>query len=247
MSGAVRLCGEAALRSGAGKVTVVTHPEHHAMVNSTCPELMIRGSDDGTISRTLCDSVDVVVLGTGLGRSDWSEAVFDACRSTSAHLVVDADGLNILAERETDIARQADRTILTPHPAEAGRLLGCSAREVQADRFTAAVEIARKYHCVAIIKGCGTVIADQQGHYAVCPLGNPGMASAGTGDALSGVVGALLAQGLNSWDAALCGVVAHAAAGDLAALEIGERGMLASDLIMRLPRVLNARVVDSIE
>jgi len=129
--------------------------------------------------------------------------------------------------------------VLTPHPAEAGRLLGSTAAEIQQDRVAAAQNLARRYRAVAVLKGSGTVVADADGRYAICPLGNPGMATAGSGDVLSGVIGAMLAQGLTPWEAACAGVVAHARAGDLAADEIGERGLMASDITRQLPAVLN--------
>jgi NAD(P)H-hydrate epimerase len=243
MSGAVRLCGEAALRSGAGKVTLATSPEHAALVNLACPELMVRGVRRGKELQTLLGQVNVIVLGTGLGQTSWSERLFKTCLKTELPVVLDADGLNILARLypATGLgeALPRGRWILTPHPAEAGRLLGTSAREVQSDRVGVAKELARRFSAIVVLKGCGTVVADHQGRYAVCPLGNPGMASAGTGDVLAGVIGAFVAQGLGLWEAAIAGVVAHACAGDLAAAEIGERGMIASDIIDQLPAVLN--------
>ena len=242
MSGAIRLCGEAALRSGAGKVTLATRPEHASLVNLNCPELMVRAMPDGDTLKPLLPEVDVVVTGTGLGQSEWSESIFSACMQAPVPVVLDADGLNLLARSFADF--QADSPvlnnwILTPHPAEAGRLLGSSAREVQLDRVGAALELASKYSAIAVLKGCGTVIAEPGGRYAICPLGNPGMATAGSGDVLAGVIGAMLAQGLDTWNAALTGVVAHAAAGDLAAELAGERGMMASDITDCLPAVVN--------
>jgi NAD(P)H-hydrate epimerase len=243
MSGAIRLCGEAALRSGAGKVTLVTRPEHAALINVACPELMVRGMQDGEPLESLLREVDALVTGTGLGQSDWSRSMFDSCMSAPVPVVLDADGLNLLAQRSgsEESALPPGRWILTPHPAEAGRLLGCPAGEVQKDRVSAAQELARRYRAVVVLKGCGTVIADPLGRYAICPLGNPGMATAGTGDVLSGVIGALLAQGLDCWEAAQAGVVAHARAGDLAAEDLGERGLMASDITRMLPAVLNPR------
>lgn len=241
MSGAVRLCGEAALRSGAGKVTIATRPEHAALVNVACPELMARGAGEKADVEGLLEQVDVVVTGTGLGRTEWSREMLEACLAAARPTVLDADGLNVLAEgpyADGDTVLPA-QWILTPHPAEAGRLLSCSARDVQNDRVGAARQIARHFGAVAVLKGCGTVIAEPGGHYAICPLGNPGMATAGSGDVLSGVIGAMLAQGLDAWAAALTGVVAHAAAGDLAAEQSGQRGMLASDITLHLPTVLN--------
>lgn len=240
MSGAVRLAGEAALRSGAGKVTVGTRTEHAALVNAGCPELMARGIEGGDDLEPLLGRVDVLVTGTGLGQTDWSRSVFRACMTATCPTVIDADGLNLLAEmHETPGPSGPVARILTPHPAEAGRLLGCSTARIQQDRVEAALQLAERYTAVVVLKGCGTVIADALGRYAICPLGNPGMATAGSGDVLSGVIGAMLAQGLDAWEGALAGVVAHAAAGDLAAGQGGQRGMIASDITAFLPAVLN--------
>ena len=242
MSGAVRLAGEAALRSGAGKVTVGTRSEHAALVNVGCPELMVRGTESTDELSGLLSRVDAVVCGTGLGQGDWSRRVLDACIAAGRPTVLDADGLNLLAALRGGSGEPVPAGgawVLTPHPAEAGRLLACSAREVQADRVGAAQRLARRYGAVVVLKGCGTVVADADGRYAICPLGNPGMATAGSGDVLSGVIGAMLAQGLSPWEAAQAGVVAHASAGDLAAEQHGQRGLLASDISAFLPLVLN--------
>jgi NAD(P)H-hydrate epimerase len=239
MSGAVRLCGEAALRGGAGKVTLATRAEHAALINTGCPELMVRGVEERSELASLLDRIDVLVTGTGLGQDRWSHDMLAACLECGSPLVLDADGLNLLAgEGERYAGRQRD-WILTPHPAEAGRLLDCAASEVQADRVGSALRLAERYGAVVVLKGCGTVVADASGRYAICPYGNPGMASAGTGDVLSGVIGAMLAQGLDCWEAATAGVLAHALAGDLAAATVGERGLLASDITDCLPAVLN--------
>jgi len=244
MSGAIRLCGEAALRSGAGKVTLVTRPEHAGLVNIACPELMVRGLDGGPELEALLEDCDALATGTGLGHSAWSQEMLTACLQAPLPMVVDADGLNLLAERLAAGDRgdlPAGRWVLTPHPAEAGRLLDCSTARIQQDRVSSAQRLAQHCSAVVVLKGCGTVIADPQGRYAICPLGNPGMATAGTGDVLTGVIGALLAQGLDCWEAACAGVVAHARAGDLAAAAIGERGLMASDITRQLPAVLNPR------
>jgi hydroxyethylthiazole kinase-like uncharacterized protein yjeF len=243
MSGAVRLCGESALRSGAGKVTLATSPEHAALVNLACPELMVRGVRKGKELKTLLKQVNVIVIGTGLGQTSWSEDLFKTCVRTEHPIVLDADGLNILARLYPDMGQSKalprGRWILTPHPLEAGRLLGCGADEVQQDRVGTAQRLADQFDATIILKGCGTVIAEPGGRYAICPLGNPGMASAGTGDVLAGVVSAMVAQNLSLWDAAITGVVVHAHAGDLAARAIGQRGLIASDIIDNLPAVLN--------
>jgi hydroxyethylthiazole kinase-like uncharacterized protein yjeF len=240
MSGAVRLAGEAALRSGAGKVTLATRSEHAGMVNLGCPELMVRGVEQAQQIQELIEQVDVLVTGIGMGQTRWSEDLLAACLSATVPVVIDADGLNLVARLSLESAElPRNNWIMTPHPAEAGRLLGCSSREIQSDRVGAALRMAQRYQAVVALKGCGTVIADPQGRYAICPFGNPGMASAGTGDVLTGVIGAMVAQGLNLWHAAQAGVLAHALAGDRAAAQTGERGMLASDIIAYLPAVLN--------
>jgi NAD(P)H-hydrate epimerase len=244
MSGAVRLAGEAALRGGAGKVTLATRSEHASLINLSCPELMVRAVDNAGDLDRLVEQADVIVTGTGLGQDDWAVSMLRACLRSRGTIVVDADGLNLLAEMFPGIPTgsfPAGRWVFTPHPAEAGRLLGKDAGTVQSDRVAAASEIARRYRAVVALKGCGTVVADDRGRYAICPFGNPGMASAGTGDVLAGVTGAMAAQGLGPWDAAMAGVLAHALAGDLAARQRGQRGMLASDISERLPNVLNPR------
>lgn len=242
MSGAIRLCGEAALRSGAGKVTLATHPDHAALINLGCPELMVRGVRCGRELQALFEQVELIVLGTGLGQTSWSDGLFMSCMQSGVPIVLDADGLNLLSRlhSETDSGDlPRGNWILTPHPAEAGRLLDCGARDVQSDRVAAARQLAERYDAVVVLKGCGTVIADAAGRYAICPHGNPGMATAGSGDVLSGVIGALVAQHLDLWEAAALGVLAHALAGDRAAARIGERGLLASDITQHLPAVLN--------
>jgi len=239
MSGAIRLCGEAALRSGAGRVTLATDPVHAALVNQSRPELMVRPVSTAEELLPLLDGGHTIALGPGLGRAEWSETLFKACLDSNAPMVVDADGLNLLAEQGNDQTAdlRRDNWILTPHPAEAARLLDCSVVDIQNDRVKAAQDIASHYNAVVVLKGCGTVIAKPGGEYAICPLGNPGMATAGSGDVLTGIIAALLAQGLNCRDAAITGVVAHAAAGDMAAQKLGEISLIAGDIIEQLPGV----------
>jgi len=241
MSGAIRLAGEAALRSGAGKVTLATRSEHAGLVNQSCPELMVRGVEKGSELAGLIEAADVVVAGTGLGESAWAEKMIKTCLGSPAPVVMDADGLNLLARMEPESSRLlAGQWIITPHPAEAARLLACRSGQVQADRVRAALELAERFQAVTVLKGCGTVVAAPDGRYAICPFGNPGMATAGSGDVLTGVIGAMVAQGVKDlWAAAIAGVLAHALAGDRVAAEQGERGMLASDITQRLPLVLN--------
>ena len=234
-SGAARLAAEAAARSGAGLVSVATHPEHAAVMNLHCPELMCHAVRDGGDLLALLKKASVVAVGPGLGQRAWSRELLGRALDSGLPMVVDADALNLLA----DDPMQRDDWILTPHPGEAGRLLGITSREVQADRFAAAARLHKQYGGVVVLKGAGTLIVDStQRPLAVCSGGNPGMASGGMGDVLTGLLGGLLAQGFAAADAAAVGVCVHAAAGDGCAGE-GERGMLASDLLPEIRRLLN--------
>jgi NAD(P)H-hydrate epimerase len=183
----------------------------------------------------LLERATVVAIGPGLGRQDWGRGLLGVVLEGSLPLVVDADALNLLAGSSA----HRDDWVLTPHPGEAARLLACGSAEIQADRFAAVRRLQERFGGVAVLKGAGTLIQGPSHRpTGVCSQGNPGMASGGTGDVLTGVVAALLAQGLDPEDAASCGVCLHAAAGDVAAAD-GERGMLAGDLIAAIRPVLN--------
>lgn len=232
MAGAVALAGEAALRCGAGLVSIATRPAHTAALTARRPELMCHGVEAAGALAPLLARASVVVLGPGLGRDEWARALFGAVLDAGLPLVLDADALNLLAgqpERRPD-------WVLTPHPGEAARLLGTSTAAVQADRFAAVAALAARYGGAIVLKGAGTLVHDGQG-ISLCPYGNPGMATAGMGDVLSGVTGALLAQ--RQPQAAALAVLAHALAGDKAAREGGERGLLAADLFPFLRQWVN--------
>jgi NAD(P)H-hydrate epimerase len=234
-SGAARLAAEAAARTGAGLVSVATHPTHAAMLNAGRPELMCRGVADAGDLRPLVERATVVAVGPGLGRGPWGRALLDAALQAPRPMVLDADALNLLAERPA----RRDDWVLTPHPAEAARLLGITAAEVQADRFAAAAALQARFGGIAVLKGPGTVVQGPGTRPpAVCTQGNPGMASGGMGDVLTGVVAGLVAQRYALEDAAEVGVCVHGAAADEAASD-GERGMLAGDLYGPLRRLLN--------
>lgn len=229
-AGAVRLAGEAALRTGAGLVSVATRVEHASVLNATRPELMVRGVDGVQSLLPLLDRASVLALGPGLGQGSWGHALWLTALDSDKPLVLDADGLNLLAREPRQFTVP---TVLTPHPGEAARLLGSTIAEVGRDRFAAVRELSRRYAAVVVLKGAGSLIAQPSGRLEVCPWGNPGMASGGMGDLLTGVIAALLAQGCSVWEAACIGVGLHARAGDLAAVR-GERGLLASDLLAPL-------------
>lgn len=234
--GAIALAAEAALRSGAGLASVATRAAHVAPLLSRRPELMAHAVDDaGDLAKPLARA-NVLAIGPGLGTGDWGSALLDAACAGGKPLVLDADALNLLAQRPRALPADA---ILTPHPGEAARLLDCDAAAAQADRFAAAARLVARFDCVIVLKGAGTIVAAPGEIPRVVAAGNPGMASGGMGDLLTGVIAALRAQGLAAFDAACCGALLHAAAGDAAAREGGQRGLLASDLLPWLRRLAN--------
>lgn len=234
MGGAIRLAGEAALRCGAGLVSVATRGAHVAALIASRPELMPRAVEDAEALDELLARATVVAVGPGLGRAEWGTLLWRKAMSAQQPLVVDADALNLLARQP----RTLPNAVLTPHPGEAARLLGTETAAIQSDRFAAAREIARRYAAVSVLKGAGSLVAAPDGRVAVCPWGNAGMASGGMGDVLTGVIAALLAQGLAPWDAACAGVALHARAGDVAAGD-APRGLVASDLFAPLRALVN--------
>lgn len=234
MGGAARMAGEAAARVGAGLVTVATRPAHAAALSAACPELMCHGVEEACDLLPLLRRATVVAIGPGLGRSRWAQGLLGAVLESKLPLVVDADALNLLAQ--DPLAR--GNWVLTPHPGEAARLLEIPSRTVQADRFAAVSQLTQRYRAVGVLKGTGTLVQDEGGNLLLCDRGNPGMATGGMGDVLTGVVAGLIAQGLPLAAAARAGVYLHAAAGDAAAAD-GERGMMALDLLPHLRRAAN--------
>ncbi len=236
MPGAVHLTAHAALRVGAGLIQVATWPEYAGQALPLLPEVMLEGIDDVDDLMPLLAKADVCVLGPGLGESKWAERLFKSVVSAQLPLVMDASALRILAKHP----QHDDNWVLTPHPGEAASLLACTVDEIQADRCRAAQKIQQRYGGCVVLKGLGSIIvgADEADAY-LCPLGNPGMATAGMGDVLSGVIAALLAQGVGLNEAAKFGVYLHAKAADDAVLTQGERGLMASDLMSHLRRQVN--------
>ncbi|HRG15195.1 MAG TPA: NAD(P)H-hydrate dehydratase [Pseudomonadota bacterium] len=233
--GAASIAASAAARAGAGLVSVATRTEHVPALLARQPELMARGVSSANELDALIDRVDVIALGPGLGQSPWSLALAQRACASGKPLVLDADALNLLAMRRIEPGGEC---LLTPHPGEAARLLGTTTDDIARDRFAAVRALAEQFDAVVVLKGAGSLIADVDGAVRLCPYGNPGMASGGMGDALTGVVAALWAQGRPCFDAAHVGVLVHALAGDRAA-RAGERGLLASDLIAELRAVVN--------
>ncbi|MFW2373064.1 MAG: NAD(P)H-hydrate dehydratase [Gammaproteobacteria bacterium] len=234
MAGAVRLSAEAALRTGAGLVSVITRPEHVSAVLAGRPEVMVHGTNE-LIPQHLLHKADVIIIGPGLGRDDWANRLLGQVLETNSPKVIDADALGLLAQVE-DV--RDHNWVLTPHPGEAARLLDEIAEIIQKERFSACELIQQQYGGTVVLKGAGSLINSSQTPVKVCAYGNPGMASAGMGDVLSGLIGALIAQGLPLAVAAELAVLVHASAGDRAA-ESGQRGLLASDLFDSIRSLLN--------
>ncbi len=239
-AGAARLAGEAAARVGAGLVSVATRPEHVTALVSARPELMAHGVEDAHQLAPLLERATVIAIGPGLGRESWGRAMLEAVLHEPIPCVVDADGLNLLAESRLARRAPADGVarVITPHPGEAARLLDTDTAAVERDRFESVRSLAARYLATAVLKGAGSLVHEKDGPVWVCDGGNPGMASGGMGDVLTGIIAGLMAQGAPPEDAARAGVCLHAAAGDAVAAG-GERGLLASDLFGPLRTLLD--------
>lgn len=235
MPGAARVAAEAGARVGAGLTSIATRSDHGPLLNLTRPELMCYGVEDPADLAPLIQRANALTVGPGLGQGDWGEALFQKAIESDLPMVVDADALNLISKKP----QHHDNWILTPHPGEAARLLDCSSADIQADRFDAVQELQNRYGGIAVLKGSGTLIHDGGAPTRLSTWGNPGMGSGGMGDVLAGVIGGLLAQGFPLMDAACVGVSLHGMAGDKAAEQDGERGMLAMDLIPHLRHLAN--------
>ncbi len=235
MGGAVRMAAESAMRIGAGLVTVATRPEHISVVSGMRPEAMCHSCCNREELLALLVGKTTIVIGPGLGKSEWAQELLETVFESDLPKVLDADALNMLSQKP----HPCDSWVLTPHPGEAARLLHCGTGDVQQNRFHAARELQHQYDGVVVLKGSGTIIEGPSDIPYVCSGGNPGMATGGMGDILSGMVGGLLAQGLELERAAEAAVYIHAAAADKAAAEQGERGLLATDVLKYLPELIN--------
>ncbi len=238
MLGATLLSGKAALRCGSGLVTVLSTKQHLDQPALNCPELMSACySNTNKCSESvqnLLNQCDVIVVGPGLGQSPWSRSMYQFVMTYEKPIVVDADGLNLLAVSPV----KNHNRVLTPHPGEAARLLECSTAEIQHDRITAIVRIHEIYGGVCVLKGAGTLVYGGGDTIWLCDRGNSGMSTAGMGDVLSGVIGSLLGSGLNLLDATKTAVWLHSAGADRIAARMHPPSLLASDVISVLPEML---------
>ncbi len=233
-SGAPALAAEAAMRAGAGLVSAIVSQEALPLLARAPKELMCYAPSEPNDCTALLSRVTVCVVGPGLGQTAWGKTFFQAALSLHKPMVIDADGLNWLAK----FPQHAQNWILTPHPGEAARLLNQAIEQVQADRVQAAKTLQQRFGGVVVLKGAGTVIVDELGNVFINEGGNPALATAGSGDVLAGLIGGLLAQGLTLAQAALLGVSVHSHAA-LLEQSMGERGMIASDLLLHIRSLLN--------
>ena len=238
-AGAIRMAGEAALRAGAGLVKVLTRVENIAPIITARPELMVDELTPQSLDESLAWA-DVVVIGPGLGQAPWGKQALRKIDNFCKATLWDADSLTLLAIHPD----KRPNRVITPHPGEAARLLNCTVAEIENDRLLSAQRLVKRYGGVVVLKGAGTIVADERGVMSIIDAGNAGMASGGMGDVLSGIIGALLGQALSPYDAACAGCIAHGAAADELAARYGTRGMLATDLFSTLRRVVNPDVID---
>jgi hydroxyethylthiazole kinase-like uncharacterized protein yjeF len=229
MRGAIFLSSHAALKAGAGLVTAFTPDVGVTQVNEVMTAMW---SEDDTLPQS-----DVLLFGPGAGQSRWARAVFTAVQVSISPKVLDADALALLAEH----SNRDEQRILTPHPGEAANLLGVSTQEIQQDRFKAVWELQKKFGGVAVLKGAGTLVCDGK-QVNICDRGNAGMATAGSGDVLAGIIAALLGQGMTPMLAASQAVLLHAIAGDMAAISCSKRGLTASAITEHIPAAITSLV-----
>ncbi len=240
MPGASYLSAQAALRVGAGLVTIATRPEHAGKMLPLLPEAMIYGVTNPQQLALLIGRASICIIGPGLGEDEWANLLFKEVIVSQIPMIIDASALRILAQDP----QHDDNWVLTPHPGEAATLLHCTTADIQEDRYQSVIALQHKYGGTVILKGVGSLVCTNTADVYLCDAGNPGMASPGMGDALSGVIAGLCAQGLLLSEAAKLAVWLHAKAADCAALELGERGLLASDLMPYLHRFVNRLPAD---
>ncbi len=238
MIGAALLSSRAALLIGSGKVYCCFISKNFPDVDLFQPELMILKPE--AIIQDLCSGT--VIIGPGMGMSGKSKSYLKAILNSNNELIIDADALNILSEDkalQVLLSSRSSSSVLTPHPGEAARLLGCTNKEIQSNRIESAINIARKYRCITVLKGCGSIIATPDGHWFINSTGNPGLSAAGMGDVLSGLIGGMAAQGMSLLDATLLGVYLHGEASETIASKLGVFGITASEVMAESRSRLN--------
>lgn len=238
MAGAALLSGHAALRIGAGRVSIATHPHHATSLITYHPELMVHGVANGEGLADLLEVATCIVVGCGMGTNEWSIDLMNAVLASGKPLVIDADGLNLIAKGAVSkelLAESVDNQVITPHPLEAARLLNKTVNDIEADRLASAYTLSEKFG-ISVLKGAGSLVSDSD-FLSINTTGNPGMASSGMGDALSGIIAGLIVQGVSIRRATRLGVWLHGFAGDLCA-EDGYPSVIATDVIEYLPKAI---------
>jgi hydroxyethylthiazole kinase-like uncharacterized protein yjeF len=239
MVGAMLLAARAALLSGAGRVFAASLATDGPCVDTGQPEIMLRSTAD--ISQL--PQLSCIVIGPGLGQSQKALSLLELWLGRNIPILLDADALNLVARYPNLVSLMRDRqaeTVITPHVGEASRLLGTEISAIRADRTKSALKMAEKLHAICILKGAGSICAHFDGNWFVNTTGNPGLATAGTGDVLSGIIGGLISQGLTALHAAKLGVFVHGAAADaLVAKGIGPVGLTASEVGIEARSIIN--------
>jgi hydroxyethylthiazole kinase-like uncharacterized protein yjeF len=238
--GAILMAAEAAARMGAGLVSVATQKEHVSAMLTRQPEVMVRAIVSEAQLLPLIESANILIVGPGLGQSDWSQQMLHCALKSKKAVVLDADALTLLSKNSNWLTHS--NLILTPHPGEASRLLSVPKSSIQEDRFKTVQSMQKKWGGSVLLKGSGSLISHNDGPIKLCPYGNPGMATGGMGDVLSGILGGLIAQGLSKEDALELAVCLHAKAADIAVQKSGQRGLLATDLIEIARLLLNNKL-----
>jgi NAD(P)H-hydrate epimerase len=237
-AGASLLAAEAALRTGAGLVSVATRQEHISTIVARRPEIMAHAVDSSEALQTLLKKASVLIIGPGLGQSLWSRKMLNCALKADIPSILDADALNLIAREQIQLNTMNHPYVLTPHPKEAARLLNVETSQIQKDRFSAVKKMAKKYHAQVLLKGTGSLVCvSANSTIGVCTAGNPGMATGGMGDVLSGIIGGLLAQGVNHNHCLALATCLHAEAADMAA-KGRQRSLLPSDLFKPLRRLI---------
>ena len=237
-AGASLLAAEAALRTGAGLVSVATRQEHISTIVARRPEIMAHAVDSSEALQTLVKKASVLIIGPGLGQSLWSRKMLNCALKADIPSILDADALNLIAREQIQLNTMNHPYVLTPHPKEAARLLNVETSQIQKDRFSAVKKMAKKYHAQVLLKGTGSLVCvSANSTIGVCTAGNPGMATGGMGDVLSGIIGGLLAQGVNHNHCLALATCLHAEAADMAA-KGQQRSLLPSDLFKPLRRLI---------
>jgi hydroxyethylthiazole kinase-like uncharacterized protein yjeF len=252
-TGAAAMACEAALRMGAGLVTLGIPKSLNAIMEAKLTEVMtepLPETSKQTLSLRafnailqLCENKDAVVIGPGIGTfKETQSLILKLIKTLKLPVILDADGITTLATQPKILSMVNRPTILTPHPGEMGRLIGLTAKQVQEDRIGTSKHFAQSHHVYLVLKGHRTLIVTPQGEVFINPTGNPGMASGGTGDVLTGMIGGLVCQGVDLLQSLQASVYLHGLAGDWVVSEKGERSLVATDLIEKIPGVIKGRI-----